>query len=99
MHGLAGSAAIALLVLSLIRDPLWACGYLVVFGFGTMIGMTLVTTGVAAPFTLAARRWPGFEHGVRFVTGAVSIGFGLWLAWHIGVVDGLFSSAPRWTPH
>ncbi len=99
VHGLAGSAAVALLVLSLIHDPWWACGYLVVFGIGTLLGMVLVTTGFAAPYTFAARRWPGFELGARFVTGAVSIAFGLWLVWQIGFVDGLFSSAPRWTPH
>ena len=99
VHGLAGSAAVALLVLSLIHDPLWACGYLLVFGLGTLIGMVLVTTGFAAPFALAARRWPGLDHGIRFATGAFSIAFGLWLAWHIGVVDGLFAATPHWTPH
>lgn len=99
VHGLAGSAAVALLVLSLIHDPLQACGYLLVFGLGTLIGMVLVTTGFAAPFALAVRRWPGLDHGIRFATGALSIVFGLWLAWHIGVVDGLFAATPRWTPH
>jgi high-affinity nickel-transport protein len=32
VHGLAGSAAVALLVLATIRDPLWAIGYLLLFG-------------------------------------------------------------------
>ncbi len=99
VHGLAGSAAVALLVLSLIHDPLVACGYLLVFGLGTVIGMVLVTTGFAAPFTLAARRWPGFERGARFATGAISIAFGLYLVWQIGIVDGLFTARPHWTPH
>lgn len=99
VHGLAGSAAVALLVLSLIHDPLWACGYLLVFGLGTLVGMVLVTTGFAAPVALAARRWPGLDRGIRFATGTLSIAFGVWLAWHIGVVDGLFTATPRWTPH
>ena len=99
VHGLAGSAAVALLVLSLIHDPLWACGYLLVFGIGTLVGMVLVTTGFAAPFTLAARRWPGLDRGVRLATGALSIAFGLWLTWQIGIVDGLFTATPHWTPH
>src|SRR5262245_42782313 len=42
IHGLAGSAAVALLVLATIRDPLWALGYLVVFGLGTVLGMALL---------------------------------------------------------
>ena len=99
VHGLAGSAAVALLVLSLIHDPVAACGYLVVFGLGTMIGMVLVTTGFAAPFTLAAHRWPALDRGLRFATGTLSIAFGLWLAWQIGFVQGLFTAAPHWTPH
>jgi hypothetical protein len=38
VHGLAGSAAVALLVLSTIKSPLWSTAYLLVFGFGTMAG-------------------------------------------------------------
>jgi len=39
VHGLAGSAAVALLVLSAIHDPLWSAIYLAVFGLGTIAGM------------------------------------------------------------
>ncbi|MEO5617098.1 MAG: high-affinity nickel-transport family protein [Candidatus Eisenbacteria bacterium] len=99
VHGLAGSAAVALLVLSLIPDPRWASLYLLIFALGTLIGMALVTAGVAIPLAHAARRWPRFEHGARLATGTLSIAFGLWLAWQIGVVDGLFGAIPRWTPH
>jgi len=99
VHGLAGSAAVALLVLSLIPAPVWACLYLLVFGVGTLLGMTLVTAGMSAPLAVASRRWPGFSRGVQLATGTLSIAFGLWLAWQIGVVDGLFGAVPRWTPH
>lgn len=99
VHGLAGSAAVALLVLSLIRDPWWACGYLLLFGVGTMLGMMLVTTGFAIPLSTASRRWPGFERVTRVATGVASLAFGMWLVWQIGFVDGLFTSAPTWTPH
>jgi high-affinity nickel-transport protein len=99
VHGLAGSAAVALLVLSLIRDPRWACGYLLLFGAGTMLGMMLVTTGFAIPLSAASRRWPNFERAARVATGVASVAFGVWLVWQIGFVDGLFTSAPRWTPH
>ena len=39
VHGLAGSAAVALLVLSTIREPRWAVLYLLIFGIGTIAGM------------------------------------------------------------
>src|SRR5260370_21307022 len=56
VHGLAGSAAIALLVLSAIPDPLWATLYLAIFCAGTMIGMGLITTAIATPFIVVSRR-------------------------------------------
>jgi hypothetical protein len=49
VHGLAGSAAVALLVLSTIRTPLWAIAYLLIFGIGTIIGMMLMTSAMAIP--------------------------------------------------
>src|SRR5262249_50194046 len=47
VHGLAGSAAAALLVLATIRDPRWAVAYLLVFGVGTIAGMMLITMSTA----------------------------------------------------
>jgi len=97
-HGLAGSAAVALLVLATVRDPRRACAYLLVFGFGTLAGMAVITTSFAAPLTLVAGRSPGFARGIRLATGAVSIVFGAWILYQIGWRDGLFLAAPHWTP-
>ena len=99
VHGLAGSAAVALLVLTAIRDPLWGLAYLVVFGAGTIAGMMLITMVIAVPFTVSATRLPLVSAGVRVAAGVLSLGFGLFLMYQIGVVDGLFSAAPRWDPH
>jgi high-affinity nickel-transport protein len=98
-HGLAGSAAVALLVLATVRDTRLACGYLLVFGFGTILGMVLVSTGFSAPLSLATRRWPRLESRVRIATGALSLAFGTWLIFQIAFVDGLFLAHPHWTPH
>ena len=49
VHGLAGSAAVALLVLTTIRNPKWAVAYLLVFGVGTIAGMMLITGAIGAP--------------------------------------------------
>jgi ABC-type nickel/cobalt efflux system permease component RcnA len=98
VHGLAGSAAVALLVLASIRDPLWSVLYLLVFGVGTIAGMMLVTVVLAWPFVRGGKALPAMHRGLRLAAGGVSLVFGLFLAYRIGVVDGLFSAAPRWTP-
>lgn len=98
IHGLAGSATVALLVLAAIRDPWWATGYLFVFGAGTIAGMTLITAAIAVPFALTARRFAWLNRNLAMASGALSLAFGLWLAYQIGVVDGLFSAIPRWSP-
>ena len=57
VHGLAGSAAVALLVLSTIHNPVWATAYLLIFGAGTMLGMMCMTAAIAIPFTFAGDRF------------------------------------------
>lgn len=99
VHGLAGSAAVVTLPqVALIPDPLWAAGYLAVFGVGTIGGMLLVTASIAAPSLLATRRFDGLNRTLRLASGMASIAFGLFLAHRIGFVDGLFTSSPTWTP-
>ncbi len=98
VHGLAGSAAIALLVLSAIPQPLWATLYLAIFCCGTIIGMGLITTTIAAPMTLADGRLAGIHQGIVTGSGLLSFGFGLFLAYQLGVVDHLFGAIPLWTP-
>lgn len=98
VHGLAGSAAVALLVLGTIRDPRWAVFYLLVFGLGTIVGMMLLTLLFALPFTLAGNRLAWLSKGLVAATGAASLLFGLAVAYRIGFVDGLFTAHPIWTP-
>src|SRR5437762_1598974 len=83
-HVVAGSAAVALLVLATVREPRWAAGYLLVFGLGTLFGMVLITTGFALPVATVARRWGGSARVIRLSTGTLSLVFGLWLVYHIG---------------
>jgi hypothetical protein len=98
VHGLAGSAGAALLIVPLIDDPRWAAIYLLTFGLGTIVGMAIITIAIAAPSLLAAAHMPSMQRTLRLASGAVSVVFGLYLAHKIGFGDGLFTSDPRWTP-
>lgn len=99
VHGLAGSAAVALLVLATIRSTAWAVAYLAVFGLGTVAGMVLVTALVAAPAALAGPRVWRAERGIRLAAGTLSLVVGGLLAREIVVEGALFGARPSWTPH
>ena len=99
VHGLAGSAAMALLVLTTIGKPVWAVAYLVVFGIGTIAGMMLITATIAIPFAASKPRFERLHGGLRFLSGVFSLVFGLFIVYEMGFVNGLFTSHPHWTPH
>jgi sulfite exporter TauE/SafE len=99
VHGLAGSAAVALMVLSIIHEPVAAVGYLLLFGLGTIVGMMLITLILSAPFAFTAANLPKFNWRLRVASGLVSFVFGVVLIYAIGFTEGgLFSDAPTWQP-
>lgn len=83
VHGLAGSAALSLLVLTTIQEASRAVLYLGVFGVGTVAGMMLLTALLAVPVAAATDRLPSFERVLARVTGLASIGLGLVLAYQV----------------
>jgi high-affinity nickel-transport protein len=91
VHGLAGSAAVALLVGATIHDAALSLAYLLVFGLGTIAGMMLITVAIALPFAYTARRLRGVNRSLALTAGLLSVSFGIFLAYQIGFVDGLFT--------
>jgi len=99
VHGMAGSAAIVLLVLATVSDPLWALVYLALFGAGTVLGMVIVTASIALPASLAVARVRNARRWLTLASGAASVILGVLLASQLTAGDsGLFSAQPTWTP-
>ncbi|MGZ4878116.1 MAG: high-affinity nickel-transport family protein [Candidatus Angelobacter sp.] len=98
VHGLAGSAAVALLVLAAIPNPRWAVVYLLVFGAGTVGGMMLITMSIASAFTFVGKGRHRFSHRLGLVSGLLSLAFGILLVYQIGFAGGLFTGHPHWIP-
>ncbi len=92
VHGLAGSAAMTLLLLPVIHDPIWSMAYLAIFGVGTIAGMLLITAIIAAPFLYMQAHPHPLRRWIAATTGIFSASFGVFLAYQVGFVDGLFTS-------
>ncbi len=90
VHGLAGSAALTLLVLTSIDSPLAGMGYILLFGLGSVLSMGIVTIFISFPFVFSAGRLPNLNRYIQLGVGAFSIIFGGLLMYRIGFVDGLF---------
>ena len=98
VHGMAGSAAVALLVLTTISRPSWAIIYLLIFGLGTVAGMMLITAAIALPFAYSLQHFVRLNRGLAMASGFVSVAFGVFLCYQIGFVDGLFTGHTGWIP-
>lgn len=98
VHGLAGSAAASVLVVSAIADVHWGLVYLLVFCVGTLIGMSVMTSVLAAPSLFAGSRSVHSLEWVRTAAGALTLAFGCYLAFRIGIVEGLLVPLPNNIP-
>ena len=98
VHGLAGSAVLALLVLGSTTSALAAAVYLVCFCVGTVAGMAVVTSLLTLPGRLSSGRATSINRMVRLTAGVASIGIGLMLAHQVGIRDGLFATTPTLAP-
>lgn len=98
VHGLAGSAAVALLVLTTLHNSKWAVAYLLIFGLGTIAGMMVITVAMASALHYAGSRSAWIHRRLSVATGLLSVGFGLFIVYQMGFVHGLFTAHPTWTP-
>ncbi len=89
MHGLAGSGALTLLVLTQIQSAWIGFFYLAIFGLGSIVGMILMSGLIGLPFALTARNAGRLHHHLQTSAAGVSIAFGVWYAYETGLASGL----------
>lgn len=89
VHGLAGSAALTLLVLSTISSIKVAFIYILIFGLGSILGMLVMSNVISLPFLLASGRLGLWSQRLKLVAGLISVAFGAFLAWNLLVVQRL----------
>jgi len=84
MHGLAGSGALTLLVLTQISSAWVGLLYVLTFGFGSIAGMLLMSGLIGLPFALTSRKLSHAHQGLQTVAAILSICFGIWYAYKVG---------------
>ena len=90
VHGLAGSAALMLLVIPTISSKTVGMLYILIFGIGSIGGMMLMSFLVGLPFHFTALRFNRLNQILQTVAGCVSIALGLWIVYEKGFTEGLF---------
>jgi ABC-type nickel/cobalt efflux system permease component RcnA len=83
MHGLAGSGALTLLVLTQINSTGYGLLYLAVFGVGSIAGMLLMSGLIGLPFALTSRKFTGLHQRLQTAAAVVSLAFGFWYAYQL----------------
>ncbi|WP_066321455.1 sulfite exporter TauE/SafE family protein [Bacillus sp. FJAT-29814] len=89
IHGLAGSAAMVLLTMSTVSTVWEGALYILIFGCGTVIGMLSFSTIISLPFVLTSGKQ--INRKLNNVAGIISILFGLYYMYNLGINEGLFS--------
>jgi ABC-type nickel/cobalt efflux system permease component RcnA len=89
VHGLAGSAALMLLVIGTIRSAWQGVLYILIFGVGSIAGMLAVSALIGLPFTISAERFKSVNRNIGLLAGVVSIVLGVFVMGEVGFVQGL----------
>lgn len=92
VHGLAGSAVLALLIMTTTESAWGAAVYLVCFCVGTIAAMSAVSALFALPSRLDGARSLVMHRAVCVVAAVASIGIGASIAHRIGVDTGIFTT-------
>jgi ABC-type nickel/cobalt efflux system permease component RcnA len=89
VHGMAGSAALILLSLEAVDSVAWGIGYIAIFGFGSILGMALLSIAIAVPFRLTSHY---LDRAYGLLTGAVGLAtfaLGCSMVWRFGNAAGV----------
>ena len=72
-----------ILVLSTITELITGLYYILLFGIGSIIGMSLMSFLIGIPFSYSSSRFPKIETNLRLISGSLSIIFGLVIIYQI----------------
>lgn len=77
VHGAAGSAGLLALAVAATHDALTAVGYVVVFGFGSLVGMGALTAAAAWPLGAAEKYAKWLYSGLSLGAAVLAVAIGI----------------------
>ncbi len=90
IHGMAGSGAVMLVVLSTIQSVPLGLAYIAIFGAGSIASMAGVSTLIGLPFA-KMRNYAKMTFALRYASAMVAFVIGAGLVYEFGFVDQVFS--------
>jgi len=81
VHGLAGSAALALLAGAALATPAMQLAYIAVFGAGSLLGMAALAGAMTVVLRITARRLAALHRMLNVAVACASVAIGLYLLW------------------
>jgi high-affinity nickel-transport protein len=89
LHGMAGSAALMILVLTTIPSAVAGLIYIAVFGLGSLGGMLVMSSLISLAFVFTASRFRFINQTLQLIVGLFSLSFGLFLVWEYSIRERL----------
>ncbi len=86
VHGLAGSAAVTLLFLSTVKNPILGALYLFIFHFGVIFGMMIITVFLGTSIVLIKRKSKSLHQYLITASGLLSLTLGLYIIYETGML-------------
>lgn len=85
MHGMAGSAALVLLVAGTITSTTTAILYIVLFGFGSIVGMAALSAVIAVPLRYSAASMTWAYNSMQVIVGIGTMSLGVYTMYSLGL--------------
>lgn len=83
IHGLAGSAAVLLAVMTTMTSTVQGLLYILIFGVGSIGGMLLMSAIMSMPFAFFGKWLSGWQQPAQGMIGMLAVSFGLYFAWSV----------------
>ncbi len=89
IHGLAGSGSLVVLMASTLGDIETVLSFILIFGIGSVIGMTIISNLIGLPFAFT-NKFGTTSKALRYVACTASLLIGVNIIYDIGIAENLF---------